>query len=572
MRKPPPDLANEETEALLRKLEKRLTKEYSEAAKDVEDKFKDYMRRFEIKDKIKREAVDAGVLKETDYKAWRKSQILIGERWQAMLNDLSQDLHNANEIAISTARGYQEEAYALNHNYATYMIERDSGIDTSFTLFDRQTVERLVREDPKLLPDPRKGSKTARKIAENKDLRWNRQKLSSAIMQGVIQGETVPQMAKRLESVADMDHRAAIRNARTMVTGAQNAGRIDAAKRAQDMGIGLTNVWMATLDMRTRHEHRLLDGQRREVDEPFEVEGQKIRYPGDPEAAPQLVYNCRCTLIPQVKGFEYDIRGGDRVDYSALEKEGLDYEAWKASRVEKPNPITLPEEKAAAIKGSYINEYKQLRKKTLDNSGNGGIINNGYHGIGNAGSHKTIKKDVEWRPPRYPVIDDNGFSDVKLMPTVPTIQETMMMCNPTNDKKNCVKCVAAFEARMRRLPFQADKSYPYDSEIATVYDIFDNFHFMSANKSNPRQDIIDFLKKEKAGARVEIGASIDGDLHLFIGANDDGNIVFIDPQKKCSAFSYFDDFEMEDVKFARIDKLKFTDGINYVVVDEGHYG
>ena len=374
MRKPLSDLGNEETEKLLKELEKRIQKEYSAAARDVEEKFKDYMRRFEIKDKIKREAVDAGVLKEADYKAWRQSQIFLGERWQAMLNDLSQDLHKTNEIAISTARGYQEEAYAINHNYATYLIERDSGIDTSFTLFDRQTVERLVRENPKLLPDPRAGSKTALKIAANKDLRWNRQKVSSAIMQGIIQGETVPQMAKRLESVAEMDHHAAIRNARTMVTGAQNAGRIDAGKRAADMGIGTTNVWMATLDLRTRHEHRVLDGQRREVDEPFEVEGEKIRFPGDPAAAPHLIYNCRCTLIPQVKGFEYDIRSGDRVDYSALEKEGLDYESWKASRVEKPNPITLPEEKAAAIKGSYINEYKQLRKKTLDNSGNDGII------------------------------------------------------------------------------------------------------------------------------------------------------------------------------------------------------
>ena len=259
------DIGNEETEELLKRLEKRVTDEYSQAAKEVDAKFKDYMRRFAIKDEIKRKAVEAGVLEKKDYIAWRQSQVMVGERWQAMVNDLSHDLHNANEIALSTAQPYREEAYAINHNWATYEIESQSKINTSYTLYDRQTVERLMRDDPNLLPPPKPGGKTARKLAENKDLIWNRQKVTSAISQGILQGESVPQMTKRLESVAAMDHRAAIRNVRTMVTGAQNAGRVDAAKRARDMGIGLTQVWMATLDMRTRHEHRVLDGQRREI-------------------------------------------------------------------------------------------------------------------------------------------------------------------------------------------------------------------------------------------------------------------------------------------------------------------
>lgn len=356
------DIGNEETEELLKRLEKRVTDEYSQAAKEVDAKFKDYMRRFAIKDEIKRKAVEAGVLEKKDYIAWRQSQVMVGERWQAMVNDLSHDLHNANEIALSTAQPYREEAYAINHNWATYEIESQSKINTSYTLYDRQTVERLMRDDPNLLPPPKPGGKTARKLAENKDLIWNRQKVTSAISQGILQGESVPQMTKRLESVAAMDHRAAIRNVRTMVTGAQNAGRVDAAKRARDMGIGLTQVWMATLDMRTRHEHRVLDGQRREIDEPFEVEGEKIQYPGDPTAPAHLVYNCRCTLVQQVKGFEYDIRGDKDVDYSGIE--GMTYDEWKEDRREKPNPITLPEEKAEAIKQSYIAAYKQLAHRS----------------------------------------------------------------------------------------------------------------------------------------------------------------------------------------------------------------
>jgi SPP1 gp7 family putative phage head morphogenesis protein len=360
MKKRKRDPAEIETERLIEKLEAEIKTEYEQAVREVEDKFNDYMRRFRIKDDIKREAVEKGVLDRKDYIAWRQSQVYAGERWETMLKDLSEDLDNTRKIAISTAKGYMPEAYAINHNYGTYVIESQSQLNTSYTLFDRQTVERLMREKPKLLPDLSPTGKTARKLVQNKALRWDKQKISSAITQGILQGESVPQIAKRLESVADMDHKAAIRNARTMMTGAQNAGRIDASKRAQDMGIETVNVWMATLDMRTRHEHRLLDGQRREIDEPFVVPDsrEEIMFPGDPSAAPHLVYNCRCTLVPQVKGFEYDVRSGDRMDFSGIE--GMSYEEWKQDRREKPNPITLPEEKAAAIRGSYINEYRQL--------------------------------------------------------------------------------------------------------------------------------------------------------------------------------------------------------------------
>ena len=351
------DIGHEETEKLLKDLEKRITEEYRQAYKEVKAKFDDYARRFEIKDEIKRKAVENNDLSEEAYIAWRKDQLLNSDRWEQLVNELAEDYHNANEIALSTAEGYRPEAYAINHNYGTYLIENSAKVDTSYTLFDRQTVERLMREDPNLLPPPRPGGKTAKKLAENKDLIWNKRHISSAISQGVIQGEPIPKIAKRLEGVAQMDHNAAIRNARTMITAAQNAGRINASKRAKSMGVDTVNVWSATLDMRTRHEHRQADGQRKEPGEPFIIDGEEMMYPGDPSASAHLVYNCRCTLIPQVKGFEYDLHDS-RTDYSQID--GMTYDEWQESLKERTNPITLPEEKAHNIKWAIIAEYKRL--------------------------------------------------------------------------------------------------------------------------------------------------------------------------------------------------------------------
>jgi hypothetical protein len=153
-------------------------------------------------------------------------------------------------------------------------------------MYDRQTVERLISDNPDLLP---------RKAAVNvpKDQLWNKKHINSAVMQGIIQGDPIDKIAQRLAAtVTDMSHTSAIRNARTMTTSAQNGGRIDSYKRAEGMGIKMLQVWMATLDDRTRHEHRQLDGQKRKVGEAFEVEGEKIFFPGDTAADPALVYNC----------------------------------------------------------------------------------------------------------------------------------------------------------------------------------------------------------------------------------------------------------------------------------------
>ena len=65
----------------------------------------------------------------------------------------------------------------------------------------------------------------------------------------------------------------------------------------------LKKEWIATFDMRTRHAHALLDGQLADQDKPFKSELGDIMYPGDPDAHPSNVYNCRCTTAAKIMGF-----------------------------------------------------------------------------------------------------------------------------------------------------------------------------------------------------------------------------------------------------------------------------
>lgn len=325
------DPAFDEVNALLDRLERQLSREYELAAAQMQKKAREYFDKFTAQDNKQRALLEAGEITQKDYVDWRRRVMLNGSHWSNMRDILAKDAVNADMIAMSIVKQYMPEAYAIGHNYGAYQIESGAAIDTSYALYDRATVERLWRENPKLLPDPAPNSKTARKLKENKDLRWNSQHIQSAVTQGILQGKPLNDVAKSLMQVTDMDYNAARRNAGTMMTCSQNGGRIDSYKRAESMGIEVKKTWIATLDGHTRSSHIYLDGQTRDIDEPFESEIGELMFPGDPNGEPADIYNCRCSLISQIKGFERDPSDlGLRHDDNLA---GISYEEWKMAKM-----------------------------------------------------------------------------------------------------------------------------------------------------------------------------------------------------------------------------------------------
>lgn len=317
------DIGHEETDALLSEIEKKMAKEYRQAVADMQKKCDDYFRRFEARDKKWRKMVDDGLKTEKEYAEWRKGQMMTGYRWKAMRDQLAEDLHHSNVIARSIAEGYMPEAYAINHNYGTYLVENAAKIDTSYTLYDRQTVERIIRDDPDLLPPP--GDRKLASIAAGKDIAWQEGQIQSVTLQGILQGESIPNMAKRISStMGEKNYANSVRYARTAVTGAENAGRRDAYARANKMGIQTRQTWVATLDNRTRHSHAAIDGETVDADEYF---SNGCRYPGDPKGPPEEIWNCRCTTIAQIKGFERDVSDLGLRNDSKLGS--MSYKEWK---------------------------------------------------------------------------------------------------------------------------------------------------------------------------------------------------------------------------------------------------
>jgi len=122
-------------------------------------------------------------------------------------------------------------------------------------------------------------------------------RLRDQLGQALILGESIPQITRRVQDIANMTARQARTIARTETIRAYNQGKVLGAYQAQGMGIPLKKRWMATLDERVRDTHEHMNMELAELDEPF---SNGLMYPLDPNGEANEVINCRCTFVTVV--------------------------------------------------------------------------------------------------------------------------------------------------------------------------------------------------------------------------------------------------------------------------------
>jgi HK97 family phage portal protein len=118
-------------------------------------------------------------------------------------------------------------------------------------------------------------------------------KLKSEFSQSLEAGEERQQLITRIqETYGNINKSRAETIARTEIQSANQKGQFEGYKQA-----GLrTKIWVATLDHRTRHAHSEADGQEVPIDMPFNVGGEKLMFPGDPNGSAENTINCRCSI------------------------------------------------------------------------------------------------------------------------------------------------------------------------------------------------------------------------------------------------------------------------------------
>lgn len=120
------------------------------------------------------------------------------------------------------------------------------------------------------------------------------------ITRGLASSLPYDQIARNVSMFSTLPLANAKRIVRTEGHRIQQASTEDALQAAKAKGADVVKQWDASLDGKTRPLHRELDGQIRETDEPFEVNGIKVNIPGA-FGDPSQDCNCRCVVLPRAR-------------------------------------------------------------------------------------------------------------------------------------------------------------------------------------------------------------------------------------------------------------------------------
>ena len=223
-----------------------------------------------------------------------KSIIWQKDYQQALKKQIDSILRKLNAESFETVAGYLAECYE-NGFFGTMYDLQGQGIPLIFPI-DQEEAATAVQVDSKI------SSGLYKRMGE--DVKQLKDSVRSELSRGVANGSSWNTMAKQIafgmRSPFMKAFNRAIGIARTEGHRIQQEAALHCQRKAKSQGADVLKQWDATMDNVTRPNHRELDGQVKEVDEPFEVAGKKAMHPGA-FGDPAEDCNCRCCLLQRAK-------------------------------------------------------------------------------------------------------------------------------------------------------------------------------------------------------------------------------------------------------------------------------
>lgn len=217
--------------------------------------------------------------------------------------------------------------YTNIHQYL--LNEYDNGFIGTMYNLQQQGIPMVMPIDQRQVA--RMVETTGDNIKLSKKLYGQTTKLKNAVRRevsiGLSSGESYQNIAGRLSRTMNIDYNKSVRIARTEGHRVNQASGLDAAMRAKDNGADIVKQWDATLDGRTRAEHRQRDGEVRELDEMFSGNGMAPGMYGRPWED----INCRCVMLKRARWAVEGEGFGDYTKYSRFkDMSEAEYQKWKS--------------------------------------------------------------------------------------------------------------------------------------------------------------------------------------------------------------------------------------------------
>lgn len=254
-----------------KKVMEQLERSYQKALEDVKDRLRQLDERTDVEN---RQAV-----------AYQKA---FQHGLQKQLERILGKLHSK---TYRTVQEYLQDCYLTGHTAVLYELQSD-GLRLSLPIPQDKVYQAAVNDTKLVKP-------LYDSIGE--DFAELKKHITDIVSAGFASGASYGDMAnqitgKMIGNYATMRGGALGRAkliVRTEGNRIANAARLEAARTAKQQGADLVKQWDSTMDKKTRPHHVQLDGQVRELDEPFEVDGRKAQAPGRFGIASEDI-NCRC--------------------------------------------------------------------------------------------------------------------------------------------------------------------------------------------------------------------------------------------------------------------------------------
>lgn len=263
------------TDAELKRLERQINAEYTKAYKEMRKEMAD---------------IAAKLASNPDMSLQQKLALMNkNERLAKLCDQMADILKDTNKTATDFITKSAVNVFKVNYNAAAG--------DLGFALLDNTAVRNILTGEVNPF--------TKLAIAAEKDKTVIVRKLQSELTTSILKGESIPQMAKRIKTVSEGYLSDTIRIARTETTRIENSAKQSVGEEGKRLGFNMWKRWISTHDDRTRIEHdtEKVDIADVPIDEPFEVGGEKMMYPGDISlgASAWNTINCRCTVVNYIK-------------------------------------------------------------------------------------------------------------------------------------------------------------------------------------------------------------------------------------------------------------------------------
>ena len=125
--------------------------------------------------------------------------------------------------------------------------------------------------------------------------------IRSEVSRGISQNYSYEKMATLIKNASQNTFNNSLRIARTEGHRISQESTYNVQVEAKKKGADIVKEWDATLDGKTRPNHRFLDGQIVDIDKPFKnADGDEAMYPGG-FGIPSEDINCRCCVLQRAK-------------------------------------------------------------------------------------------------------------------------------------------------------------------------------------------------------------------------------------------------------------------------------